>query len=373
MAENRLARRLLAWLPLAVVVALGAVFLTILEPEPGARLTESPTSAPRSTSAPTSTTAPGTTSRPTAPVAVDDIGEPILGVEAGWELFLRGGGQLVRVELAQGRITRTELPAVSGSGPVSFVLGPEQAIIRPLDHGNGYVVPDGEPARTLPRELNRGTPMFPGPGATVWVVDSERSMAVQRRFDGTATGRTVRLPVMSWPLDSDGRGTLVIESVGGAYLAKPAGPRRITTGELLAMGPTRFLVLECDEQARCSTVVVDRAEGTRRVLARNTSDRYGLTGVISPDGATAAVPLTRSGAGLRLVDLSSDASDPLDVITSSGPRGLRDRLAWSPDSEWLFAVGDSGLRAVSADSHEVRTLDLGLSVVNQIAVRPESP
>lgn len=366
-----IARRLLAWLPLVLVVALGTVFLTVLEPEQRAGLTESSQRATTSASAPGTTSMPtASTSGPTASVVVDHVGEALLGVDAGWELFVRGGGSLVRVELAQRRITRTELPGLN-SGPVSFAVGPEQAIIRPLDHVDGYVVPDGEPARNLPQKLNHGAPLFPGPGATVWVIDSERSMAVQRRFDGTATGVTVRLPETSRPLDSDGRGSLVVESVGGVYLTKPDGLSRITTGELLAVGPTRSLVLECDDQARCSTVVVNRDESTRRVLARNAGSWHQPTGVISPDGTTAAVPLTRSG-GLRLIDLSSGASDQVDAVTPPGPRGLRDRLAWSPDSEWLFAVGGSGLLAVNADSGQVRALDLGLPFVSQIAVRPES-
>src|ERR1022692_5095392 len=67
------------------------------------------------------------------PVTVTSVGHPLLGVRAGWELFGWGSGEVVRIQLAAGRITRTTVPPLQSTGPVTFLTGPHQVIIRPLD------------------------------------------------------------------------------------------------------------------------------------------------------------------------------------------------------------------------------------------------
>src|SRR5690242_14980040 len=50
------------------------------------------------------------------PVQVTGVGRPLLGVRAGWELLGLGPGQVVRVRLAQARVTRTAFPGLLSSG-----------------------------------------------------------------------------------------------------------------------------------------------------------------------------------------------------------------------------------------------------------------
>jgi hypothetical protein len=51
---------------------------------------------------------------------------------------------------AQCRPGHPHLPAAAeGSGPVSFIVGPHQAIVRPLDNVPGYVVPMAVPPVSL--------------------------------------------------------------------------------------------------------------------------------------------------------------------------------------------------------------------------------
>lgn len=370
--ERSWLRALLAWFPLALVIAVGAVFVTVLGPgedDPVAgSLDPSATSSPGLAVSPT----PGSPSATEAgPVVVDDAGESLFGLTAGWEVFARDGNEVVRIELASGRITHTTLPTLNSSGPVSFLVGPTYTIIQPLDNVDGYLLPDGEPARTLPPELNSGGPIFPGPPGALWVFDEQGRKATLRGIDGTTTGRSVRVPEASWPLGSDGRGNFVLEALGGVYLARPGELDRITTGAVIAIGATHFLVRECDDQARCFSIVINRENDTRRLLAGKAGSDYPGLGAISPDGSTAAVPQPQAG-GLRLIDLSTGATDTLNVVLAPGPRGYAGHIAWSPDSEWLFVVGgSSGVLAVDADTHEVRTLDVGLTV-KQVAVRPAS-
>ena len=45
-------------------------------------------------------------SAPAPPMHVTIVGHSLLGVTAGWELFARGPDDLLRIQLAQGRITQ---------------------------------------------------------------------------------------------------------------------------------------------------------------------------------------------------------------------------------------------------------------------------
>src|SRR5689334_9274203 len=67
-----------------------------------------------------------------AKITRQEAGRPLLGVTAGWELFGWGPEALVRIELARGRVTRTTVEPPNSSGPVSFVVGRDWAVVRPL-------------------------------------------------------------------------------------------------------------------------------------------------------------------------------------------------------------------------------------------------
>lgn len=364
-------QRLTTWLPLLLIAALITVAVTVLD---GSSSEDEPAAQPGDRTSARASPLTTTPVVPTRSVIVNDTDESILGVSAGWELFVRGGNDLVRIELAEGRVTRTALPTLTSGGPVSLVVGPERAMIRPFDHGDGYVVADGEPARTLPSALNRGGPVFRGPRpGTVWTMPNPSKAVLRRMDNGAAAGRSVSLPASSHPLGPDRRGNLVVSSTGGAYLTRPDGLDRITTGEVLAVGSTHFLVRECDERARCADVLVNRADGSRRVLIENAGNRYQPQGLIAPDGSVAALPQRRVAGedGIRLVELASGATTTIDVSGSSGPRAYRHKMTWSPDGTWLFVNAGAGrVVAINANTHEVRTLGVELASVSQLAVRP---
>jgi hypothetical protein len=98
------------------------------------------------------------------------VGHPLLGVRAGWQLFglARGRsypwpGEVVRIQLAAGRITETRFPALLSTGPVTLLAGRHQAIVRPLDYVPGYLVPDGARSVPLRGALQNGGIVSPGP------------------------------------------------------------------------------------------------------------------------------------------------------------------------------------------------------------------
>jgi hypothetical protein len=191
--------------------------------------------------------------RPRPAAVVSEAGHRLLGVTAGWELFGYGPAGLVRVQLARGRITRTAVPALGSTGPVSFVVGPNQAVVRPLDNVAGYLVPDGHPARSLSGALSHGGTVIPGPRpGTVWLQAGYQVTSLSLvRLDGSGPKVSLRLPPggPSLPVP-DGQGFALVSGASSddLYDVRPGGFRRIA-GSLAAVGPTRWLTVDCRRPA----------------------------------------------------------------------------------------------------------------------------
>jgi hypothetical protein len=84
-------------------------------------------------------------------------------------VFGSGRQELVRVEAATGRVTRTYLPHVADVRPdVVPVAG--GVLVHRGDDGRTWLVPDGRPVRAVPALERRG-PMLPGPDPDqVWLM-----------------------------------------------------------------------------------------------------------------------------------------------------------------------------------------------------------
>jgi len=307
------------------------------------------------------------------PVVATGAGHPLLGVRGGWELFGAGPGVLIRIQWAAGRVTRTAIPALQSTGPVFFIAGPHQAIIRPLDFVPGYLVPDDQPARTLPAALGTAGPAFPGPRpGQVWVQSGSGAGTVMSlvTMSGARIGPSIRLPPdADYGAVPDGGGYLAVERNGAAYDVLPGGLRRVAAGTLAAVGPSAWLVVQCPSARHCVDVVVNPATGTRRILPGRAARPGWQPGITSPDGGYAAVP----GYGrdqtaiLHLINLSTGSDRRVAVaLASQGSPGL----AWSPDSRWLFAAtGEGALRAIDPRTGQVRGLGVPLPPVTYLAVR----
>ena len=324
---------------------------------------------------------PGQPHRP-APrpdVTVTDLGHRLLGITAHWQLFGRGPDAMIAVEPATGRVTSTRVPALDSSGPVSFLIDPHQAIIRPLDFVPGYLVPDGKPPRGLSGLLSQGGPALPGPQpGQVWVVTASVGQAALA-LTGLNGARLASVPLPAGgplPLSAtaDGSGGVLLTGPDGMFDAGPGGLHRLSLTPL-AVGPGRWLAVTCPgHHQHCHNVLVDSATGAQRMLPGPVLPHTALTpwppGLVAPDG-TAAALLELSQASqlsLHLVDLRSGADRVLNVSVSQN--GDNETMAWSPDSRWLFVVTDTGaVRAVSVSTGQVRSLDVPLPFISQLAVR----
>jgi hypothetical protein len=369
------ARRQRRWYVLAAAVIAAAILVVALQHRRDTHATAAPSHPP---SHPPSTTAAPAPLRPPPSVAtpgritvVTDVKHGLLHVPTSWELFGRGARSVVRVQLAIGRISMTPVPALDSSGGTSFVVGQDRAIIRPWDHVAGYVVRDTEPAERLTGLLAGQGPSLPGPDPDhVWVPSGDDKRMDLVGLDGRRAGPSLAIPDGTGSVNPDGAGYAMFFGTGGVYDVRPGSITRITTGELLADGPTRWLTRECDATYRCVTTVIDRASGEKRTLGRS-FDGSGVVGSIAPDGSFAAVfTVDKTGQpSLGLLDLTTGVTRSLDIPFDPQYSFSTGVCVWSPDSRWLFASGAEG-RLKVLDRHTMRLRDLGVSyAVTQVAFR----
>jgi hypothetical protein len=166
---------------------------------------------------------------------------------------------------------------------------------------------------------------------------------------------------------SDGTGYVVARATSGWYLVKPDGFSRITPGDLLGIGATRWLVNECDSRRRCALVVIDRATGARRALAVQLAGTAPpRDGVVSPDGRTTAIIEYPS---VHLIDLVSGADRRIDAAGLIAPL-VGTGMVWAPDSRHLFVAGaDDRLWAVDPATGVAVGLGMDIPPVRVLSAR----
>ena len=322
-------------------------------------------------------TATPSQSAPATPITVA-VGRPILGITAPYELVARGPNSVVRIDFAAGRVIRTPVPYLRSTGPVWFIVDKTWAMIRPLDHVPGYLVRDGHAAEDLPGQLDDGGVVLPGPnGSGVWLSpDVQVTHLALIGMDGKPTGTSITIPASAEGMVvPDGTGYVVAGYSKGVDLVRPTGSKRITSGTLIAIGPTRWLAQECSAVS-CEMVAIDRATGRRHTVEEVPAGTRGtqwITGAISPDGKTAAL---RAGpndpdtaTNLLLVDLTTGAQRRTNVPDPESGISA-DSVAWSPDSKWVFATAARhGLVAVNVTTGHVEDFGVLVPAIDQIAVR----
>jgi hypothetical protein len=369
---GRPGRRWPWWLPWLLVAALVVVLVVALTHK--GKPSAAPSSAAPSSGAPSES---ALSSAPTASGAPDVTRfalSLLLGETGGWELFGRGPDSVVRLEIGADRIVRTPGVGFGSGGPVSFVVGSHEAIVRPLDNVPGFAVPDDQPARRLPAALSDGGIALPGPDPDhVWrqTGSAGRPGMTLIGLDGRPSGTSIPIPAGFSPYPApDGAGYLLLARTDGraVYDARPGTLRRVTTGTVLAVGPSRWVVRECVDARHCATAAVDQASGARHVLRDVPGYEDAATGLISPDGATAALTDPATGT-VHLVTLADGAD--LAVEVSVDIRVADGTYAWSPDSRWLFVADRYGdLAAVERRSGRIRHFGTVLPELSQLAVRP---
>jgi hypothetical protein len=327
--------------------------------------------------APASTApAPQPTRAPLEPPVV--MPGPTLPGAGSWEVYGRGEAEVVRLELGSGRITRTPVPQLATSGPVTFLATRTGVLARPVRAAPGYQVPDGEPAGRLPPELGQGGLILPGPERDqVWITSTSRYSSRGEMLLASLSSGWVRiqasLPAYTYgSVHPDGAGSYYLGSTGGAYLRVPGGYRRISMGTVLAASRQSWLIAECDQRLRCRHLLVDRRSGTRREVRLLPSFDAVVTLVsLSPDSRYAAVAyrLGTQSPALHLIDLRNGADR--EVAARFDSSLAEESLVWSPTGDHLAAVGRQGrLVVIAPATAEIVSLDADVSPISQLAAKP---
>lgn len=154
-------------------------------------------------------------------------------------------------------------------------------------------------------------------------------------------------------------------------MARPDGLRRVTTGQIDAVGPNHLLATECDQHANCGHVLITRDTGKPRSLDGKVDTTTWPRGEIAPDGSVAAV--VRDDVGnrpiLSIIDLTTGRERTLGVSVRGG--FAQSGVVFSPDGEWLFAVATSGaLVAIDTETFRVLTNPFRLPSLSQLTIRP---
>ena len=260
-------------------------------------------------------------------------------------------------------IASTELVTLSQGGIVSvteFPSGRSRSIdVSSLGGGLQLVVGDGAIAvfnSTSILQLRDGElPVVSAVGNGVIFVESWTGTgnfiltepatgpdAAEREFvlepDGTITlleGRFAE-EVRFWSRSFSPMGDVLVTRPGGVYAIDAGGDaRRISTGDLVAIGDAHWAIQECDEALRCADIVVAWDTGEVRRGELDAIESFGFIDPatrISPDGRSIVYRSDSDGSGQRRI---------LDVETGSTvDAGRINQLAypdaWAADSSGVF-------------------------------------
>lgn len=319
----------------------------------------------------------------TAPTTVN-VGQPILGIGDGYELFARSDRSVARIQFAQGLVTVKPAPAIPSGAGAFFLVGQHAVIARAWDDVPGFLMPDDGPTADLPGALSGGGGnTFPGPEpGQVWVQETTDSakpgVDTALRlvdFDGKTT---TSLPMSGSPLAPDGNGYVLVRGANCLYDVHPDGRTCVASGaylDLVAIGPTGWLLHPCADRAQCKDVYVDRTTGSQRQMSVDIDPQQ--WGVISPDGSYAAVLVPSPDASgvttLHLVDLSTGTDRTVKLASSPDPGSpsYGSAMTWSPDGRWLFLAAGQIIAVDPATGHSRTLTDIPAAAdFTQVAIRP---
>lgn len=277
---------------------------------------------------------------------------------------------IAEIDIDTGEVTLTPGPGFDSPAPVTVLPDDAGAWVVSFDETPSIrydSLTADEPGTVTVDDTQTGPvgPLIPGPTAgTYWAVGVAADLAVAELVD--ATGELLGSQIDIRPdedatvLGSDGRGGIVISSLGSTFVAEPDGASLLTAGEVLSLGPTNALVRECSDSLVCGVWRIDRVSGERSFLTLDFVERAGTSrrpalpigSGVSPDGQVAFVPLEVSPPdNMVIVDLGRSArlnAPEVDRLTG---------VTWTADS--AYAVWLSGGQLVLFDraNQSIRTLD----------------
>ncbi len=137
-------------------------------------------------------------------------------------------------------------------------------------------------------------------------------------------------------------GEVVVQDAGGLYVVDTSGTsRRLTTGDLIAIGANHYVLRECADNRVCTYLRVDVTTGESSPVSLDLSDRYG-GGSVSPDGSALSYVEYGGEAPLqRIVDLDTGVVTELDTARSYDYFFGSAESIWAADSSGVFAINNT--------------------------------
>jgi hypothetical protein len=260
------------------------------------------------------------------------------------------GDESIVTQIVDGSTLRYEVSAVGGPRiPVKVPGGVAQVSAR--SGSDQFLVMSNElggrslPAMFLVDGVGTATDISAGP------------------FGGIETWRLRFLPATGEAIITDTGGTYVIDDAGGT--------RRISTGDLVALGSNHYVVRECDEALNCAYVRVDGRSGERASVQLGELAAYrefDSSVILSPDGrALTYIDWMNSGAR-RLVDLDTGSGSEIDLRNNDFYSST-----WSADSSGLFSVDDGQLVFLDRQTGEAVPVAPNVDLGKIVAVGTRTP
>lgn len=286
-----------------------------------------------------------------APPPADGGGQAVLDQSDAPAIDLVGltdDGDVLRIDLASGEYTTDEgLPLLSAGSRLLFADETGVTVASVADVA-GFRLDYGAAPRPTDGDAISGH-VFAGPRpGTLWQSPQLPLGAADFELidlNGAPLGEQIQVDD-AFALGSDGAGGLIVIAVGGNYVATPEGATRLTTGELLATGPTTVYARECDEVLTCGVVRIDRDTGERSPVDDPTlasaplyQEILQLSGrTVSPDGDVVFVQVSPNALAWAIVDVAAGVT-----VEVPGPRDASS-VVWSDDSRFAVYLSGGQLR-----------------------------
>ncbi|HYN31487.1 MAG TPA: hypothetical protein VES40_02585 [Ilumatobacteraceae bacterium] len=164
-------------------------------------------------------------------------------------------------------------------------------------------------------------------------------------------------------------GDLLVNRPGGVYAIGPDQlARRISDGDLLAVGRNHYAIESCDESLRCEQVVVEAISGARSAAVLDALSANGVVDPstrIAPDGRLiAATDSTRDTGYRQIIDTATGAPTRVGRLAA-----LYYPDSWVADGSGLFVEEEGAVRFQVPGAAEAVTID-GIGVTESLLVRP---
>jgi hypothetical protein len=295
-------------------------------------------------------------------------------------------GRVIELDTATGDLATTELDMGVGM-PSGIYAGPDWILVTSPDSTGGRLLRGREEPETI--SVGQMWLFHHQPGTDrFWRIREpmtygERFVISEVMFDGSETGVRFESDGRFWSNGADAVPGLVVSGApGGSYHVGPDGSHRITTGYVLAVGPTVALATECGESIdTCGLVVVDRTTGTSTPLTPvfpegeeesperlmfESAANYGYPGLlaaISPDGRYSPILINGRDQDFGVIDLVTGEFIQFGDTPQSS-------LWWSPDSRSAMYLVNGHLTVYDLETRTTYEVSQDVFPLNAFAVRP---